>query len=103
MVEAVEIGGIRSVVGVPLIKDHELIGLIGIYRQEVRPFAAKQIEVLTNFAAQAVIAIENARLLNELRHRTDDLGKRTIDLNEALEQQTARLKCFRSSVAPPAI
>ena len=89
MVEAVEIGGIRSVVGVPLIKDHELIGLIGIYRQEVRPFAAKQIEVLTNFAAQAVIAIENARLLNELRHRTDDLGKRTIDLSEALEQQTA--------------
>src|SRR6516164_2542220 len=95
-------GGARSAIAVPMLKADELVGAFFIYRTEVQPFTDKQIELVQNFAAQAVIAIENARLLNELRQRTTDLTE-SLEVLRVISSSPTDVQPVFDSIAESAV
>jgi signal transduction histidine kinase/DNA-binding response OmpR family regulator/HPt (histidine-containing phosphotransfer) domain-containing protein len=96
-----DLGGGRTALTVPLVKDDEVLGIFSFYRQEVRPFSGRQISLVRNFAAQAVIAMENARLLGELQQRTDELAARNSEFGERIEHQSATIDVLKAMSASP--
>jgi len=94
-----DLAGARTLVIVPMLRENELIGVMSIFRQEVRPFTGKQVELVANFAKQAVIAIENTRLFSELQAKTRELAARNSAYSEQIDHQSATIEILKAMSA----